>query len=93
MHLIVLFLASQMWLFGCILPIAVGEHVPEDDKRWVLFLQLMDILFAPCTSEDYAIYLATLINYHHHEFTRLYPDYNNLPKQHFMVHMPTMLTQ
>ena len=42
--------ASQMWLLGQILPIAVGEYVHDDDERWALFLQLMDILFAPSSS-------------------------------------------
>lgn len=83
-----------MWLLGRILPIIVGAHIPEDDERWILFLQLMDIvdiLFAPSTSEDYAVYLATLIEDHHHEFRRLYPDSSIIPKMHFMVHMPRLL--
>ena len=45
-------LASQMWLLGRILPLIIGEHVPEDDERWMLFLRLMvivNILFAPST--------------------------------------------
>jgi len=32
---------------------------------------IVEILFAPCTSEDYAIYLATLINYHHRDSNSL----------------------
>ena len=57
-----------MWLLGHILLLIIGEYVPEDDERWLLFLQLMDIvdiLFAPYTSENVAIYLATLTNDHH----------------------------
>ena len=49
-----------MWLLGRILPLVIGEHVSENDERWLLYLQLMDIvdiLFASTTSEDYAIYL------------------------------------
>ena len=33
-----------MWLLGRLLPIIIGEHIPEDDERWMLFLQLMDIV-------------------------------------------------
>ena len=83
-----------MWLLGCILPLVIGEHVPEDEKRWLLFLHLMDIvdlLFSPKTSEDYAVYLASLINDHHHEFRRLYPSASIIPKMHFMVHMPRLM--
>jgi len=83
-----------MWLFGRILPLVIGEYVPEDDERWTLYLQMMDIvdiLFSPTTSEDYAIYLSTLIQNHHQDFVRLYPNSNILPKMHFMVHMPRLM--
>ena len=79
-----------MWLLGRMLPLVIGEHVPEDDERWLLYLQLMDIidiLFAPTTSEDYVIYLSTLISDHHQDFRRLYPEANIIPKMHFMVHI------
>ena len=37
-------LASQMWLLGRILPLVIGEHIPEDEERWLLFLHLMNIV-------------------------------------------------
>ena len=88
------FSASQMWLLGRIMPLIVGEHIPEDDEHWLLFLKLMDIvdiLFAPSTSEDYAVYVDTLINDHHNEFSKLYQDSNIISKMHFMVHMPRLM--
>lgn len=45
-----LILAAQMWLFGRVLPLAVGDHVPDDDEHWQNFLILMKIvdhLFSP----------------------------------------------
>ena len=78
-----------MWLLGRILPSVIGEHVPDDDERWVLFLCLMDIvdlLFAPTTSKDHCVYLSSLIKDHHCEFVQLYPDASVIPKFHFMVH-------
>ena len=81
-----------MWFLGRILPLVIGECIPEDDERWMLYLQMMDIvdiLFSP--SEDHAIYLSTLINDHHEDFARLYPDSNIIPKMHFMVHMPRLM--
>lgn len=83
-----------MWLFGRILPLLIGEYIPEEDERWMLYLQLMDIvdiLFSPTTSEDYAIYLSTLISDHHDEFRRLYPDSSIIPKMHFTIHMPRLM--
>ena len=64
-------LASQMWLFGRILPLIIGEFVPEDE-HWDLYLRLMetvDLLFSPSTSDEYAAYIAVLINDHHHDLS------------------------
>ena len=83
--------AAQMWLLGRILPILIGDLVPEDDEYWHLFLNLMDIvdiLFAPKITQDNCAYIATLIQDHHDEFRRLYPSESVIPKMHFMIHMP-----
>ena len=88
------FSASQVRLLGCIMPLIVGEHIPEDDEGWILFLKLMDIvdiLFAPRMSEDYAVYVDTVINDHHNEFSKLYQDSSIIPNMHFMVHMPRLM--
>ena len=83
-----------MWLLGRILPLVIGGYVPESDERWRLYLDMMnvvDILFAPNTTNDHAIYVATLISDHHHDFCELYPQSSIIPKMHFMVHMPRMM--
>ena len=85
-----------MWLLGRLLPLIIGDLVPYDDEYWELFLQMMeivDILFSPSTTEDHAGYVAVLINDHHKDFCRLYPDHNIIPKLHFMVHMPRLMIQ
>lgn len=87
-------LASQMWLLVRILPLIIGEYVPENDERWRLYLDVMnivDILFAPNTTTDHPAYLATLINDHHDDFFELYPQSSIIPKMHFMVHIPRMM--
>ena len=88
------FAAAQMKLLGYLLPMIVGDLVPEDDERWLLFLKLMDIvaiLFSPKIVEDDAAYLSALIKDHHEEFRILYPYRNIIPKMHFMVHMPRLI--
>ena len=85
-----------MWLLGRLLPLIIGDLVPNDDEYWDLFLQMMeivDIIFSPNTTEDHAGYVAVLINDHHKDFCRLYPDHNIIPKMHFMVHMPRLMVQ
>ncbi len=87
-------LAAQMWLLGRILPLIVGDLVPDDDERWLNYLRMMeivDLLFCSQISEDSCAYLAALINDHHREFTELYPNASVLPKMHFMVHMARLI--
>ncbi len=85
-----------MWLFGRILPLLVGDFVPEDDERWENFLRMMEIadrLFCSRITEDDATYLTWLISDHHKEFCSLYPDSSEIPKMHFMVHMPRLMVE
>jgi len=85
-----------MWLLGRILPLLLGDHIPDDDEHWQLYLQLMEIvdhLFCPEISSDQVAYLSTLINEHHSEFIKLYPTQSFIPKMHFMIHMPRLLNQ
>ena len=91
-----LLVAAQMWLLARILPIIVGDYVPNDDDRWENFLLLMDIvdrLFCPKITEDDAMYVKWLISDHHKEFVRLYPDSSVIPKMHFMIHTPHLMLQ
>ena len=36
--------ASQMWIFSTLLPLMIGDLVPEDDQKWECFLLLLDIV-------------------------------------------------
>ena len=83
-----------MWLLGRILPLLVGDNVPNDDEKWANFLLMMDIvdrLFCTQVTEDDAVYLQWLINDHHKAFAFLYPEYSLIPKMHFMIHMPRFM--
>ena len=80
-----------MWCLARLLPLMIGEFVPEDDERWKLFLTLLtiiDYVFAPRTNQQVVSYLAVLIKDHHEEFKRLYPNSPITPKLHNMIHIP-----
>ena len=88
--------AAQMWLLGRILPIVIGDLVPEGDPHWenyLLMMRIADILFSPRIHEDHMGYLSQLIFAHHTRFRELYPSASVLPKMHFMVHMPRLTLQ
>ena len=91
-----LLIAAQAWLLARILPLLVGDYIPDDDEQWQNFLRMMDIvdrLFSPKISEDDATYIKWLISDHHQEFCRLYPTMSVIPKMHFMLHMPRLMVQ
>ena len=57
--------------------------MPDEDEHWELFIKMMDIvdlLFIPCTSEGHAAHLAVLINDHYHGFRKVYPNSSVIPK-------------
>ena len=86
--------ASKMWCLGRLLPLIIGDLVPEGDEKWELFLQLLtivDYVFAPKTTSEVVAYVRLLIQYHHTKFTSLYPDCSVLPKMHYMVHIPSWM--
>lgn len=85
-----------MWLLGRILPLVIGDFVPEDEEKWENFICLMkivDILFSPKISMDQVGYLARIITEHHRTFRQLYPEASVIPKMHFMIHMPRLILQ
>ena len=85
-----------MLLLSRVLPLIIGDSVPEDDERWQNYLRMMeivDILFCPRVTEDDAAYLSTLISDHHEQFCVLYPDSNVIPKRHFLIHRPRIRLQ
>ena len=66
--------AAEMWCLARLLPLMIGEHVPEDDHRWGLFkifLMIVDYVFAPNTEENIIEYIRKLIEDHHFKFREL----------------------
>lgn len=85
-----------MWLLGRLLPMMVGQHIPEGDEFWenyLLMLSITDLLLAPKITEDEVAYLQILISQHHTAFAELYPDASVIPKMHYMLHMPRLILQ
>lgn len=78
------------------LPLIIGDLVPEDNLYWQLFLLLLkivDLVMAPRCTTAIAAYLRELIHEHHVTFKELYPDRPLTPKLHYMVHIPHWIVE
>lgn len=86
--------ASQMWTFCTLLPLLIGDLVPEDDTKWECFLLLLEIVkhcTSRITSPRAATIVAALVDQHHQSFRKCYPGTSITPKVHYMVHFSEQL--
>lgn len=86
--------ATQMWCFGRLLPLMIGEKIEENNPHWdnfLLLLSIVDYCLAPVISKHWTAYLRMIISDHHEEFKKLYPSFRLTPKMHYMVHYPEMM--
>ena len=80
-----------MWCLARLLPLMIGDSVPEGDPNWdnfLLLLTIADYILSPIVSRSIATLLATLIEDYLDSFKELYPECPIIPKQHYLVHMP-----
>lgn len=85
-------IASQMWNLAANLPLMIGDKIQEDDYEWEVFLLLLDILqicVSGVLSVDMVDYL--MIKLYLTSFRTCYPEYNIIPKQHYLIHLPTQI--
>ena len=95
MHLSVI-IAMEAWNRALMLPLLIGDLVPEDNEYWQLFLLLLkitDFVLAPKCTTAIAAYLRQLIEEHHTTFRQLYPDRRLTPKMHYIVHIPQWMVE
>ena len=96
MHCTLHTIAAQTWTFSTLLPLIIGDKIPHDDQLWECFLLLLEITkrcTAQVTSAASAAYVKALIDQHHREFSKCYPEKRYTPKMHYMIHFPTQLLE
>ena len=74
-----------------LLPLLIGDLVPDDDGNWqnyMLLLSITEYIMAPRCTRGIAVHLKSMIAEHHLTFKELYPERPLTPKMHYMVHMP-----
>ena len=73
----------------------IGDVIPQDDDHWenfLVFLDLMDYVFAPTTTPEKIAYVAVLVEDYLTEFSHLY-ERRLTPKMHYLVHLSTWMTR
>ena len=76
--------ASQMWNFATLLPLVLGDLIPDDNSKWECFLVLLEIIkmcTAKVTSQRASDYVKALIGQHHTLFKSCYPGVSFTPKR------------
>jgi len=88
--------AARMWLLAAILPLILSEWVSTDDDYWKCLsslIEIMGISFATQITTETTIYLKTAIKEHLALFKVVYQLAPIIPKQHYLVHLPSQITE
>ncbi|XP_028418281.1 uncharacterized protein LOC114543534 [Dendronephthya gigantea] len=88
--------AAQARLFLRLIPFILSSLVNEHDKFYHLVTELISIvqiLFSPVISINTVNQLKDLIAEHLTRFKDCFPSTNIIPKQHYLIHMPSMIKQ
>ena len=91
-----LIIASETWALCRLLPMLIGDLVPEESEHWKLFILFLDIvqkIMAPKCTVGLAAYLRELIHQHHSTFIDCYPNRSLTPKLHYIIHIPKWMIQ
>lgn len=86
--------ASQTWTLGRLLPVMVGDVIPEDDKNWehqLTTIETANYMLAPEIHLDEVAYLGVILAEHHKTFVELSPDASIIPKMHYLLHVPRLM--
>ena len=88
--------AVQMWCLMRFLPIMIGDIIPDDIQAWQCFQMLWNIT-SICSareiSDEQISYLKVLVAEHHELFKVVYPNCSIIPKLHYLVHVPELITR
>lgn len=88
--------SHENWSLLRFFPLLVGQKVPADEPAWKILTDLkdiVDIIVSPVHTEESIAYLNFKISEHRVRLKEVFPDYNLLPKHHFLEHYPQLIRQ
>jgi hypothetical protein len=77
-----------------LLPLIIGDCIPNENIFWELLMQLKDIVqlaFAPIFTESSIVYFDTVIKSHRLLLREAFPKLKFKPKHHFVEHYPALV--
>lgn len=87
--------AHENWNLLRLLSFLIGQIVPENEPAWQVILDLKDIVelvVTPVHTDETIAYLEAKIYDHRLHYLELFPDVSLLPKHHYLVHYPQMIS-
>ena len=85
--------ASKMWLLASILPMILAKYLDKNSTPWQCLSSLLEIMgmaFSEKISTESVMYLKTAIKEHLSLFKNEYGA-RLIPKQHYLVHLPSQV--
>lgn len=86
--------AHENWALLCLLPLIVGERIPETEPTWQVLLNLKDIVelvLSPVHTDSTICFLDSKLSEHRHRFLKAFPQDKLIPKHHFLEHYPQLI--
>lgn len=86
--------SAQLWTLAVILPLIVGQYVPEDDEHWENYSQILEITritHAPDIHKDSLPYLNDLTSSYLCGHLKLYGEFP--AKEHFLTHLAEVIAE
>ena len=86
--------ASEMWLLLRVLPLLLGDCVPQNHIIWTLLInlcQLVENILAPQFTNGAIMYLEELTSSWLTDLKACFPDFRIKPKFHHMIHYGTQI--
>ena len=77
-----------------LLPLIVGNVIPEGDGAWAVLMELKDLLelvLAPSFTEETIQYLQSKIRDHRQMLLEVFPQFRLRPKHHYIEHYPELI--
>lgn len=81
----------ENWSLLRLLPLVIGNKIPENNTTWGIILDIKDIveiLASPTFTEEKLFYLEARICEHRQLLQEVFPEFKLKPKHHYLEHYP-----